>query len=52
MGRRGDGPSATTASIDISSTTPFNHNWKEIVGSGHMLLGTRADWRTHLKVGA
>ena len=43
-------PSATTATIDISSTTPFNHNWKEIVGSGHMLLGTRADWRAHLRL--
>ena len=29
---------------------PFPHPWKKIVGSGHMLLGTRADWRAHLKL--
>ena len=41
---------SSTATIDTASTTPFVHNWKEIVGSGHMLLGTRADWRAHLKL--
>eukprot|EP00040_Diaphanoeca_grandis_P040322 m.261685 g.261685 ORF g.261685 m.261685 type:complete len:576 (-) comp42806_c0_seq1:143-1870(-) len=39
------------ASIDLVSTrTPFPHYWKRCVGSGHMLLGTRADWRNHLQL--
>jgi xylan 1,4-beta-xylosidase len=37
--------------VDLTApTVPFVHNWKECVGSGHMLLGTRADWRAHLKL--
>jgi xylan 1,4-beta-xylosidase len=39
------------AVVDLTAaTTPFRHNWEECVGSGHMLLGTRVDWRTHLKL--
>eukprot|EP00051_Salpingoeca_urceolata_P030108 m.8131 g.8131 ORF g.8131 m.8131 type:complete len:562 (+) comp3142_c0_seq2:333-2018(+) len=38
------------ASVDASTKGPaFPHYWKKCVGSGHMLLGTRADWREHLK---
>jgi xylan 1,4-beta-xylosidase len=29
-------------------TTPFTHFWEECVGSGHALLGLRADWQDHL----
>ena len=37
-----------TATVDtVGTTTAFRHNWKKCVGSGHMLLGTRADWRSH-----
>ena len=28
----------------------LNHFWKECVGSGHALLGTRRDWLDHLQV--
>ena len=39
------------ATVDLTAATvPFVHNWKKCVGSGHMLLGTRADWREHLKL--
>ncbi len=39
------------ATVDLTAPpAPFAHNWEECVGSGHMLLGTRADWRTHLKL--
>ena len=31
------------ANLDLSAnTSPFPHYWKRCVGSGHMLLGTRA----------
>lgn len=26
----------------------FQHFWKRCIGTGHMLLGTRADWQQHL----
>ena len=42
--------SSFAASVNLSSTEPFTHNWEKCVGSGHMLLGTRADWRAHLKL--
>ena len=36
-------------SIDLGgSTAPFSHNWKRSFGSGHFLLGTRADWQRQL----
>ena len=41
---------AVTASVNLSSAEVFTHNWEKCVGSGHMLLGTRADWRSHLKL--
>jgi xylan 1,4-beta-xylosidase len=35
--------------VDLQSkAAPFKHYWKNCVGSGHMLLGTRADWQEHL----
>ena len=40
----------TSGVIDLSASTPFEHFWKRCVGSGHMLLGTRSDWRAHLKL--
>ena len=44
-------PVVLNATVDLTApTTPFVHNWEECVGSGHMLLGTRADWRAHLKL--
>ena len=54
---RPDGPPATKVedvrvAVDVSSTVPaiaFPHTWKESVGSGHALLGTRADWRAQLR---
>ncbi|EGD74675.1 hypothetical protein PTSG_12384 [Salpingoeca rosetta] len=39
----------TTATVHLGDVSPFNHVWKECVGSGHALLGTRADWRAHLQ---
>ena len=45
------GNDAIVANIDLSAPRKaFIHNWKKCVGSGHMLLGTRADWRAHLKL--
>ena len=46
---------AEVAAVPLTSATaaasaPFEHFWKRCVGSGHMLLGTRSDWRTHLKL--
>lgn len=43
-------PAPVSAMVDLSpsSVTPFPHFWKRCVGSGHMLLGTRSDWRQHL----
>jgi xylan 1,4-beta-xylosidase len=36
--------------VDLSSgTVPFPKNWQRSFGSGHSLLGTRADWQAHLK---
>ena len=44
--------SNTNARVDLSASksVPFAHYWKKCVGSGHMLLGTRADWQAHLKL--
>lgn len=37
--------------IDLTANVEtFTHNWEECVGSGHMLLGTRSDWQSHLKL--
>ena len=45
------GTKTATAAIDVTqSGSNFVHNWEECVGSGHMLLGTRVDWRNHLKL--
>eukprot|EP01052_Picozoa_sp_SAG31_P024173 SAG31_NODE_2039_length_6594_cov_7.103926_4_plen_621_part_00 len=42
---------AVSASIDLTtSPSPFPHYWKRCVGSGHLLLGTRSDWQSHLKL--
>jgi xylan 1,4-beta-xylosidase len=39
-----------TATLDLASPTPpFPHFWKRSFGSGHTLLGTRADWRAALQ---
>jgi xylan 1,4-beta-xylosidase len=41
----------TAATVDLAGpSTPFVHYWKRCVGSGHMALGTRQDWRDHLKL--
>lgn len=41
------------AFVDLTAVaTPFPKYWQRCVGSGHMLLGTRADWRHHLKLAA
>lgn len=40
------------AAVDINisgKTEAFPHYWKRCVGSGHMLLGTRSDWRAHMQ---
>ena len=40
-----------SASVDLTARpSPFPHYWKKCVGSGHLLLGTRADWQRHLKM--
>jgi xylan 1,4-beta-xylosidase len=31
-----------------AASEPFPHYWERCVGTGHMLLGTRADWYNHL----
>jgi hypothetical protein len=37
------GAASAAATVDTSaSPSPFPHYWKRCVGSGHMLLGTRA----------
>ena len=37
------------AKVDLSATpAPMPHYWKRCFGSGHTLLGTRADWREHM----
>ena len=38
-----------TADLSPNRTVPFPHFWEECVGSSHMMLGTRFDWRSHLK---
>eukprot|EP00928_Gymnodinium_smaydae_P066544 TRINITY_DN49537_c0_g1_i1.p1 TRINITY_DN49537_c0_g1~~TRINITY_DN49537_c0_g1_i1.p1 ORF type:complete len:532 (-),score=72.86 TRINITY_DN49537_c0_g1_i1:69-1664(-) len=47
-------PTASTTAIGVvdlaAKGTPFAHYWKRCVGSGHMLLGTREDWRNHLRL--
>jgi xylan 1,4-beta-xylosidase len=36
--------------VDLSAgTEPFQKNWQRSFGSGHALLGMRADWQAHLK---
>lgn len=42
---------AASAGPVVDLTQPaaeFQHFWKRCVGTGHMLLGTRADWQRHL----
>ena len=42
------GPTVS-AKLDLAAeTTPFPHYWKRCFGSGHTMLGTRADWRDHM----
>jgi xylan 1,4-beta-xylosidase len=43
--------SARTVQVNANPAagTKFDHFWKESVGSGHALLGTRADWQAQLK---
>ena len=42
-------PNAVSVAIDVTKPgVDFPHFWKRCVGSGHMLLGTRADWQKHL----
>ena len=41
-------PVEVTVDATVPST-PFEHKWKRSFGSGHAALGTRADWRDHLK---
>ena len=37
------------ATLDLDAqSSPFPHYWKRCFGSGHVLLGTRADWREHM----
>lgn len=39
-------------SLDVRGGAPsrdFPHFWKTCVGSGHMLLATRADWQKHMQ---
>ena len=40
---------AFSANLSAAGLLPFPHFWEECVGSSHMALGTRADWRAHLK---
>jgi len=40
---------AFSADLSPAGLLPFPHFWEECVGSSHMMLGTRADWRAHLK---
>jgi len=47
----GAAPVAVAAAVDLTApTTTFPHFWKRCVGSGHMALGARDDWRRHLKL--
>lgn len=42
-------PATIKASLDLDATPmPFPHYWKRCFGSGHTMLGTRADWRDHM----
>ena len=43
---------AATVTVDLPGSgagTAFPHFWERCVGSGHLALGTRADWRQHLR---
>jgi xylan 1,4-beta-xylosidase len=43
-------PSALSQTVDLTKKADaFDHFWKRCVGTGHMLLGTRADWQEHLR---
>ena len=45
--------SSAAAPVGVSvgmGATAFQHIWKRSVGSGHALLGTRADWQRHLQM--
>ena len=46
---------AAPVEITVDTAAPgvaFPHFWKRCFGSGHALLGTRADWQSHLKLAA
>lgn len=48
----GSSLSSGTTDVQVDLTgggSVFAHYWKRCVGSGHMLLGTRADWRSHMQ---
>ena len=43
--------SRVSVTLDLGGpTTPFPHYWTRSFGSGHALMGTRADWQTHLRL--
>jgi len=45
----GSAPLALAQVVNLmGSFSTFTHSWKRCVGTGHMLLGTRVDWREHL----
>ncbi|EDQ85675.1 uncharacterized protein MONBRDRAFT_38796 [Monosiga brevicollis MX1] len=45
---QGSAAASMDVTVDLGQTTPLAHYWKECVGSGHALLATRVDWRSHL----
>ena len=37
--------------LDLAGPSqPFPHYWTRSFGSGHALMGTRADWQAHLRL--
>mmetsp|Transcript_34239 Transcript_34239/g.63492 ORF Transcript_34239/g.63492 Transcript_34239/m.63492 type:complete len:554 (-) Transcript_34239:108-1769(-) len=43
-------PASASIRYNLSEVTLFPHYWKRCFGSGHALLGTRADFREHLRL--
>ena len=43
--------SRVAVGLDLGGPSqPFPHYWTRSFGSGHALMGTRADWQAHLRL--
>lgn len=46
------GVTSCELAVDATALAPFWQGWRECVGSGHLGLAERADWREHLTMAA